>query len=155
MRHRCNPWNHIPYQREGLQGWKVLKDTVELQDWKLNAAFHFDRTLLLISMHTPTGVHEQSPENSEHPGDALLPRVPRLFLTLHSFASISVPNLKRKSSAAHLKTSMTCSQNSGSLCVVHHLWSFHLDSGFQAYANEWARKSHSFAKLQLISALDC
>lgn len=88
MRHRCSAWNHISYQKGGWEGWEAVTVTAELQDKRLNATFHFDRTLLLINMRTPAGVLEQSPENSRHPGDVSLLWAPRLALTLHSFASI-------------------------------------------------------------------
>lgn len=126
MRHRCSPWDCSPLSGEGMDGWKVLKDTPEPPDWKLKATFHFDRTSLLISMCTPTGVLEQSPENSRHPGDLLLLRVHRLFLTLHAFACNSVQHIKNQQNAQpHHR------HHSGCVCVVHHLWSFHLDLVFR------------------------
>lgn len=123
MRHRCSPWNRIPYQRGGWEGWEVVKDTAELQDKRLNATFHFDRTLLLINMRTPAGVLEQSPENSGHPGDVSLLWVPGLFFPNSPFISIYFERLVKKSCNT-LKTSMTCSRIIGiirrALFVVHH-----------------------------------
>lgn len=98
MRHRCSPRNHIPYQRGGWEGWKVVKDTVELPGRRLNATFHFDRTLLLISMHTPKGILEQSPENSRHPGDVSLLWAPSLFFFFKTpFICIYFERLVKKS----------------------------------------------------------
>lgn len=135
MRHRCSPWNRIPYQRGGWEGWEVVKDTAELQDKRLNATFHFDRTLLLINMRTPAGVLEQSPENSGHPGDVSLLWVPGLFFPNSPFISIYFERLVKKSCNT-LKTNMTCSCIIGiirrALFVVHHpLWSFRLDLVFK------------------------
>ena len=141
MRHRCSPWNHIPYQRGGWEGWEVVRDTAELLDKRLNATFHFDRTLLLINMRTPAGVLEQSPENSGHPGDVSLLWAPGLFFPNSPFISIYFERLVKKSCDT-VKTSMTCSLitgiigGGGFVCSSSSALIISFRLGFQTYANE-------------------
>lgn len=137
MRHRCSPWNQIPYLGGGWGGGMAENKPEILWSHKIrsNSALPFDMTLLIISIRIPIGVLEHSPENSWLPGDMSVLWAPRLFLHC-PFICIYFRPLVTKSLVQHIKSHRDMQQhhrnNSGALFVLHHhLWSFHLDLVFK------------------------
>lgn len=68
MRHRCSPWIHIPCQRQGCEGWKVVKESIELQD-RPQCSSRLSWQIIICSVLTPQEFMNNHPKMA-HPPEA-------------------------------------------------------------------------------------
>lgn len=135
MRHRCSPWMHIPCQRQGCEGWKVVKESIELQD-RPQCSSRLSWQIIICSVLTPQEFMNNHPKMAHPPEACCYSGRP----TLYSFASVLNACFKKKIlQVQHIKTSMTRSHNiqiSAHLCSSSLALIILFRLGFQTYANE-------------------